>query len=60
MAESNCEDRLVEAAIFSVMITGSHSFLVDSDADAKTSLFSRVLRGGKCGRGGGGGKGDLC
>ena len=46
MAESNCEDRLGEAAIFSVMITGSRFFLVDSDADAKTSLFSRVSRGG--------------
>ena len=46
MAEGNCEDRLEEAAIFSVMITGSRFFLVDSDADAKTSLFSRVSRGG--------------
>ena len=45
MAESNCKDRLEEAAIFSVMITGSRFFLVDSDADAKTSLFSRVSRG---------------
>ena len=46
MAESNCEDRLGEAAIFSVMVTGSHFFLFDSDADAKTSLFQRVSRDG--------------
>ena len=46
MAESNCEDRLEEAAMFSVMITGSRFFLVDSNADAKASLFSRVSRGG--------------
>ena len=46
MAESNCKDRPEEAAIFSVMITGSRFFLVDSDADAKTNLFSRVSRGG--------------
>ena len=46
MAESNCEDRLEEAAIFSVTITGSRFFLVDSAADAKTSLFSRVSRSG--------------
>ena len=32
--------------MFSVMITGSRFFLVDSDADAKASLFSRVSRGG--------------
>ena len=51
MAASKSEDRLEVAAMFSVMISGSRFFPVDSDTDARISLFSEDSRGGSVGMG---------
>ena len=52
MAASKSKDRLEVAAMFSVIISGSRFFPVDSDTDAGISLFSKDSCGGSVGAGG--------